>query len=106
MQPLLRRISLLASLSLALAAAAPAEAAAPAPRKKGGTTAGLPTAPPGGPYCSGAYADDLAALSARAREFDQQQPPYTYCVRSTAVYECPSYAPDGSLRRMRRKVSA
>jgi S1-C subfamily serine protease len=109
MQPLSRRVSLLllASLSLALGAAAAAEAAAaPAPHKKGDATARLPAAPPAGPYCSGEYADDLAALSTRAREFDQQQHPYTYCVRSTAVYECPSYAPDGTLRRTRRTVSA
>ena len=86
---LLPRPALLVSLALALAPAA----ARPA------TTRAT------GPYCSGEYADDLAALSPRAREFDQQQRPYTYCIRSTAVYECPSYAPDGSLRRTRRKVS-
>jgi len=58
------------------------------------------------PYCSGEYADELAALSQRARDFDQQQPPYTYCVRTSAVYECPTYAPDGTLHRTRRKVVA
>ena len=105
MQPLMRRITLLTSLSLALASAGEVRAATPAPRKKSSATA-RPPAAPAGPYCSGAYADDLSALSARAREFDQQQRPYTYCVRSTAVYECPSYAADGSLRRTRRKVSA
>ena len=87
---LLPRPALLVSLALALAPAA----ARPA------------TARATGPYCSGEYADDLASLSPKAREFDQQQRPYTYCIRSTAVYECPSYAPDGSLRRTRRKVAA
>jgi S1-C subfamily serine protease len=57
-------------------------------------------------FCSGEYADDFASLSARAREFEQRQAPYTYCVRTTADYECPSYAPDGSLRRTLRKAVA
>ena len=58
------------------------------------------------PYCAGDYADDFAALSRQAREFEQAQPPYTYCIRSTAVYECPSYAADGTLKRARKKVVA
>ncbi len=106
MQPLPRRLPLLASLLLTLTLAGEAPAATPRPRAKSGAAAPVSTAAPTGPYCSGEYADDLAALSVKAREFDQQQRPYTYCVRSTAVYECPSYAPDGSLRRTRRKVSA
>jgi S1-C subfamily serine protease len=108
MQPLPRRSTLLKSLALALVLAAGGAgwAATASPRTKTSTAPRLSTAPPTGPYCSGEYADDLAALSARARDFDQQQRPYTYCVRSTAVYECPSYAPDGSLRRTRRKVAA
>ena len=99
-----RHSGLFASLALALAFAAAWGARADTRRThpKGSTA----TAPPTGPYCSGEYADDLAALSAKAREFEQQQRPYTYCVRSMAVYECPSYAPDGSLRRTRQKVSA
>jgi S1-C subfamily serine protease len=63
-------------------------------------------AAPAGPYCSGEYADDLAALPARAREFEQAQPHYTYCIRTTAVYECPYYASDGTLKRTRTKVVA
>ncbi len=104
-----RLATLLASVALALALAAAGGARAAATRKSPEKDSARPrarTAPPAGPYCSGEYADDLAALSTRAREFDQQQRPYTYCVRSAAVYECPSYAPDGSLRRTRRKVSA
>ena len=57
-------------------------------------------------FCLGEYADDLTALSAAARRAEQQQQAYTFCVRTTAVYECPSYGPDGSLRRKRRTASA
>jgi serine protease Do len=60
----------------------------------------------GGPYCAGDYADDLSALSPRAREFEQSQPQYTFCIRSTAVYECPYYAGDGTLKRTRKRVVA
>jgi serine protease Do len=56
------------------------------------------------PYCSGEYADSLEALSSSARSFDHAQAPYTFCVRTSAVYECPSYGADGSLRTKRRKV--
>jgi S1-C subfamily serine protease len=58
------------------------------------------------PFCAGEYADDLAALSAAAREFDRAQKPYTFCIRTTAVYECPYYSSDGTLRRIRKKVVA
>jgi len=57
-------------------------------------------------FCLGEYADDLAALSAAARRAEQQQKSYTFCVRTSAIYECPSYGPDGSLRRKRRTASA
>src|SRR5690242_1128549 len=57
-------------------------------------------------YCPDEYADGFSALSEKAREFEQLQRPYTYCLRTTAVYECPSYAQDGSMRRTRRKVIA
>lgn len=84
------------ALCLGLTAAARAEPApSPSPQQ---SSAGL--------YCSGDYADDLAALSPAARDFDRAQPPFTFCIRATATYECPSYAPDGSLRRSRRKVVA
>ena len=53
------------------------------------------------PYCSGEYADELAALPSRAREMERQ--PYSFCVRSTAVYECLSYAADGSVRRQKKR---
>jgi serine protease Do len=57
-------------------------------------------------YCAGEYADDLAALSPTARAFEIAQPQYTFCIRTTAVYECPFYAADGTLRRKRRSVTA
>jgi serine protease Do len=63
-----------------------------------------PTAPP---FCPGEYAEDLAALSPRVREFEKKpQDSYTYCVRSTAVYECLSYGADGAVRRARKKATA
>jgi len=71
-----------------------------------------PTAPPPspgtplpGPMCSGAYADDFTALSARAREFDRHpEAVFSYCVRNTAVYECLSYGADGAIRREKKKT--
>jgi serine protease Do len=90
-------LPLVAALAASLAAASPpAPPLAPAPAEP------APYAP--GPTCAGEYADDLQALAAAAREFESRQAPYTYCVRSTATYECPSYAGDGSLRKTRRKV--
>jgi S1-C subfamily serine protease len=67
-----------------------------------------PSSPPPAPplYCTGEYADDFAALSRPARDFDEKNPPYTYCVRTAATYECPSYLADGSLRRTRIRVVA
>jgi serine protease Do len=56
------------------------------------------------PYCSGEYADDLSRLVSSAREVERQ--PYSFCVRSTAIYECLSYAADGSVRRQKRRANA
>jgi hypothetical protein len=65
-----------------------------------------PQAPPS-PYCTGDYADDFSVMSTAAREFESRpQPAYTFCVRTSAVYECPSYGADGNLRRTRRKATA
>ncbi len=58
------------------------------------------------PYCVGEYADDFAALSRAARETEARTAPYTYCVRTSAVYECPSYVADGSLRTTRTRAVA
>ena len=56
-------------------------------------------------YCS-TYAEDLSALSPQARETEAHAAPYTFAVRTSATYECPWYAPDGSLRRTRQYVQA
>jgi S1-C subfamily serine protease len=64
-----------------------------------------PALPP--PYCSGQYADDFTSLSAAAREFDHRpEGTFSYCTRSTALYECLSYGSDGTIRRDRKKVVA
>ena len=59
-------------------------------------------------YCAGAYADDFAALSSAAREAEQkpQSQSWVYAIRTSAVYECLSYAGDGNVRRVRRKALA
>jgi serine protease Do len=56
------------------------------------------------PYCSGDYADDLSRLAPSVRELERQ--PYSFCVRTTAVYECLSYAADGSVRRQKKRATA
>jgi serine protease Do len=62
-------------------------------------------APAAGAFCSGEYAEDLAALAPRVRDFERQpQARYSYCLRNTATYECLSYAPDGGVRHTRRKA--
>src|SRR5579859_757837 len=53
------------------------------------------------PYCSGEYADDLSALAPSA-----ERQPYSFCVRTTAVYECLSYAADGTVRRQKKRATA
>jgi len=59
------------------------------------------------PLCTGAYADDFAALTAQARDFDRHpEATFSYCTRSSAVYECLSYGPDATVHRERRKVVA
>ncbi len=78
-----------------------------APRVKART--GLGSSPSSkGAYCSGAYADDFAALSPTAREAEQkpQSQSWVYAIRTTATYECLSYAGDGNVRRVRRKALA
>ncbi|MCX6129591.1 MAG: serine protease, partial [Proteobacteria bacterium] len=58
------------------------------------------------PLCSNEYADDFSAMDAKTRELEQRLPSYTFCIRTTATYECPSYGSDGNLRRKKRKVVA
>jgi serine protease Do len=87
-------------------AVAAAVAAAQALPPDGGV---LPASPPpaeGSSTCVGEYADDLGALSAAARQFELTRPQFAFCVRTTAVYECPFYGADGSLKRVRKRVVA
>ena len=58
------------------------------------------------PYCNGEYAEDLDALSPRAREQDTHASPYSYAVRTTATYECVSYGGDGNLVKTRQTTTA
>ncbi len=87
-------------------AAAESIPSVPAPAKQVGAGVVPQAAPQGHPYCSGDYAEDMAALQPRAREFEERQPAYTFCIRTSAVYECPFYGADGNLRRIRRRVVA
>ena len=59
-----------------------------------------------GPYCHGVYADDFAPMAAHVRQVEAQQAAYTYCIRTTAVYECPFYGQDGTLHRTRKTATA
>ena len=53
----------------------------------------------------GAYADDFSSLSTRTRDYDAHpESVFSYCARNTAVYECLSYAADGTIRRNRQKA--
>jgi serine protease Do len=110
--PRARRLARVATALLALGSAparadgppppqAPLEVTQPsAPRNAPGA------APAQGALCTEGYADDFSALLPRARELETTQTSYTYCIRSTAAFECPYYGTDGVLRRTRRKVTA
>jgi S1-C subfamily serine protease len=65
-----------------------------------------PSPPSGAAYCPGEYADDFSSLLPKARELEQEVSAYTFCIRTAATYECPSYGTDGSLRRKKRRVVA
>jgi hypothetical protein len=68
------------------------------------TAAAVPAAPTA--YCAAQYADDFNTLSTAARDFDHRpEAAFSYCTRNVALYECLSYAPDGTVRRTRRKVT-
>src|ERR1041384_292413 len=51
--------------------------------------------------CTGEYAEDLSALSPRARSIEAATAVYSYAVRTSATYECVSYGSDGNLRKAR-----
>ena len=56
-----------------------------------------------GPYCNGAYADDFNALTPHIRDIDRDRPEqYSYCLRSSATYECLAYGADGNVRKTRK----
>jgi S1-C subfamily serine protease len=84
-----------------VAATPPGAAAQPA-----GAVPGPAAAPGAVAFCAGDYADDFSVLLARARELEQRQPAYTFCIRSRATYECPFYGGDGGLRRIRKTAVA
>src|SRR5438045_6704635 len=59
------------------------------------------------PWCQGAYATDFSALTAKAAEFSARaENQFTYCLRTTAPYECVSYASDGTIKRTKKTVTA
>ena len=56
--------------------------------------------------CAGEYAEDLSALSPRARRIEGATPVYSYAVRTSVTYECVSYGSDGNLRTTRSTAKA
>jgi len=56
--------------------------------------------------CPGEYADNLSALSEKVRRLEAKLASYTFCIRTTATYECPSYGADGELIHRRTHVVA
>lgn len=57
-------------------------------------------------FCPGEYAEDLSALSPAASEVERHHAAYTFCVRTTATYECPFYDSEGALKLSKLKVTA
>jgi S1-C subfamily serine protease len=56
--------------------------------------------------CPGEYADNFSALASKVRRLETQLASYTFCIRTTATYECPSYGVDGDLVHKRTQVAA
>jgi serine protease Do len=56
--------------------------------------------------CPGEYADNFSALASKVRRLETQLASYTFCIRTTATYECPSYGVDGDLVHKRTQVVA
>lgn len=53
------------------------------------------------------YADNFTPIKTAVRDYERDpQNRYTYCIRSSAVYECLSYSSDGAIRRQRTRVSS
>jgi serine protease Do len=57
-------------------------------------------------YCLKDYAEDLSALSPRARDVEARAHSYSYAVRTTGTYECVSYGADGNLKKTREVATA
>jgi len=57
------------------------------------------------PYCRGTYSEDLVVAAPQVRGIEETTR-YTFCVRSTAVYQCAYYGPDGSLMTRRQSRTA
>ncbi|MBL8953903.1 MAG: trypsin-like peptidase domain-containing protein [Myxococcaceae bacterium] len=56
-------------------------------------------------WCQGAYATDFSALTPKATELaSRPENQFTYCVRTTAIYECVSYGSEGALKKTRKSV--
>jgi S1-C subfamily serine protease len=51
-------------------------------------------------YCLGTYSSDLVTFSPAARRLEEKTR-YTFCIRSTAVYQCMYFGQDGSLQSRR-----
>lgn len=62
-------------------------------------------APESPSYCVGTYADDFTVLSSAARRAEQSAR-YSFCVRTTATYQCLSYDPDGNIRKRKHTATA
>ena len=87
-----------------------ARSATPTPAAVGGKaqvrSARPPLAPPLPNSCPGEYADNFSALASKVRRLETQLASYTFCIRTTATYECPSYGVDGDLVHKRTQVIA
>ncbi len=91
---------LVATAALVVAIALPG----PASSHRGPPARAQPKPPPA-QLCLGAYADDLGLQSALSRKLEQSAR-YTYCVRTTAVYQCLSYDREGNVKKRRETVVA
>jgi serine protease Do len=52
------------------------------------------------PFCRGEYADSFLVLTPHARALADKH--YSYCIRNTATYDCPSYDRDGRIAHATR----
>lgn len=95
-------LSLLAPALLSASVAHGAESPAPV-----SALPSLSMSEPATPRDPGAYADSFLPLKQQVRDYERDpQSRYTYCIRSTAVYECLSYGSDGAIRRTRSRALA